>query len=494
MNRPAHHTRRNQRCGYSVVWMCLVGLGALAIIASVQHESRGGEGSAPTAEAAPESAAGSEVFQEAGVCARCHVFSVVEWAVSGHLQAQTNCQSCHGESDGHVADERNEVKPDRVFADLAVTGPLCMTCHDSGCPNTEQVANCRQCHHVHALIDPTKPPAEGDEQVEKLLQRWEQFNAQMAKGQAHVERQQWEAACVAYRAALNAIPGHAGARAQLAMCRRRLQPALPGFERLDAEYDAATGLPRAVKVSVIDMPMRLVPPGEFDLGSDRWPDSRPVHTVRIDAFFLGACEVTQAQWSAVMGSNPAGHQGEQFPDAARMPVERVSWEDCQAFLQRLNERIEGGGFRLPTEAEWEYACRAGGASKLEADDLVTYAWFRANSRRSGEPDSPLLGLSSYAPRAVGTRAASPWGLHDMQGNVREWCSSLWRPYLYNHVDGREALTGAGLRVLRGGAYCDSASAQDPASRQGERPGRRLRFNGLRLARSVPDLRPLTGED
>ena len=88
---------------------------------------------------------------------------------------------------------------------------------------------------------------------------------------------------------------------------------------------------------------------------------------------------------------------------------------------------------------------------------------------------------------VGTRRPGPWGFHDMHGNVREWCSSLWRPYLYNRADGREALTHAGLRVLRGSAYCDSASALDPALRHAERPHRRLRFNGLRVARDVPEL-------
>jgi formylglycine-generating enzyme required for sulfatase activity len=148
----------------------------------------------------------------------------------------------------------------------------------------------------------------------------------------------------------------------------------------------------------------------------------------------------------------------------------VSWEDAQAFLRKLNERVPGGGFRLPTEAEWEFAARAG----LEADaSLEAVAW-HGDARRDA------------APRSAGSKKPNRFGLHDMQGNVWEWCSSVMQPYPYDAGDGREAPTANRLRVLRGGGFSDTPDLLDPALRHSERPGRRLRMNGFRLARSVPE--------
>jgi len=198
----------------------------------------------------------------------------------------------------------------------------------------------------------------------------------------------------------------------------------------------------------------------------------------------------------VMGSNPSIHQGPEFADRERMPVENVSWDECQAFVRTLHERLPGGGFRLPTEAEWEYACRAasprpgvvGQASSLTMDltTLVRFAWFRDNSARKTDAGAVSQQADTWAPRPVGTKQPNGWGVYDMQGNVSEWCSTLYRPYLYDPKDGRESLTAPGLRVLRGGGFADSAESLDPAARHAERPQRRYRWNGLRLARSVPN--------
>ena len=208
--------------------------------------------------------------------------------------------------------------------------------------------------------------------------------------------------------------------------------------------------------------MVLIPSGEFDLGDDRFADSRPVHTVEVDAFYLGVYEVTQAEWQQVMGTNPSAQQGAAGDDSAllpvRLPVERVSWEDCQVFIEKLNEQVPGGGFRLPTEAEWEFACRSGGEVSL--------------ARPSAFP--------------VGIRTPNAWGLFDMQGNVSEWCADLLRPYLADRSEAPESGDSRNLRVLRGGSYNDGATGLHPAMRHGERPHRRLRWNGLRLARSVPE--------
>jgi formylglycine-generating enzyme required for sulfatase activity len=410
------------------------------------------------------------------------VVSVLEWGISGHVAAGTTCRKCHGPSQGHVANERNEVKPDRLPRGAQIA-QACTGCHDAGCPKTQQAVSCEKCHHVHALIDPAKRPQARDERVAELHERWDEFSRHMQEGERRVERGQWNAAQKEYQEALRLIPGNHRAASRLALCRRRQNPALKGFRSTGGKFDPLTGLPAEVVVADLDLPMVPVPPGEFDLGSDRLPDARPVHTVAVGAFYLGKYEVTQAQWKALMGSNPSAHQGQAFADADKMPVENVSWDDCQALLRRLNGRVLGGGFRLPTEAEWEYACRAAGEAP-EAKQLGLFAWFRENAlRRPGGPESPKP--DAWAPRPVGTKRPNRWGLYDMQGNVSEWCSSLYQPYPYDPSDGREAPDQPGLRVVRGGHFADSPESLDPALRHSERPHRRLRWNGVRLARTVP---------
>jgi len=371
-------------------------------------------------------------LQQAGVCARCHVVSVLEWGISGHRKTATDCVACHGKSSGHVLNERNEVKPDRIPRGAAVAA-LCSTCHQSGCPKTRATTSCQDCHHFHALVNPKQPPEQAAE----------------------------------------AAPPPAKPT-----IRKPARRTPPGFELAGDQFDAPTGLPKAVKVAGLGIPMLLVPAGEVDIGADRLANARPVHTVRLAPFYLGKFEVTQAEWQRVMGQNPSALPGD------TLPVERVSWQDCQAFLAKLNEQVPGGGFRLPTEAEWEYACRAG-AAPIQGEALAHFAWYRANSMRPAETPNEFPQLEAWAPRPAGTRKPNRWGFHDMQGNVWEWCSSLFRPYLYNPEDGRESPAAAGMRVLRGGGYADSADSLHPAFRHAERPDRRLRWNGLRIARSVP---------
>ena len=441
----------------------------------------------PAAAAEPDGKLQAPEFKRSGVCARCHVVSVLEWGFSGHRESETDCKGCHGPSLAHVADERNEAKPDHFHQGPAIAKQTCLRCHESGCEVTDEQQSCEKCHHVHALVNPSKPPQLKDDRLAELLARWQRFEKKMAEGDRLVERRQWKAAQQAFRAALELIPGDHRARMRLEMCSRRLRPELPGFAITGDTFHAATGLPHEVAVAGLETSMLLVPPGEFDMGSDDLADSRPVHTVHVGAFYLGRYEVTQAEWTSVMGDNPSVHQGEGYTDAGRMPVEHVSWNDCQEFFERLNKRVPGGGFRLPTEAEWEYACRAG-SGRLGEKELAEHAWFGANSLREPEPSGPFLQVDAYAPHPVGTRKPNAWGFSDMQGNVGEWCSSLSRPYLYRADDGRESLTAAGLRVVRGGSYADTLPSLDPALRHTERPHRRLRFNGLRLARGVPSLK------
>ena len=393
----------------------------------------------------------SEAIRAAGVCARCHVISVVEWGYSKHLKAGTGCVSCHGESRGHVADERNNVKPERLPRGAEIAG-LCVNCHT----NQDRKKACQTCHHPHALADPRKPPSTKDERLEQLEARREKYDRRMQEGERAAAARRWDAALAEFRAALAEEPGDRAAAGRARMCERRMNPGLPGFEIAGAAFDDATGLPRQVRVAGQGIPMLLVPGGEADIGSERFAEARPVHTVRVEPFYLGRHEVTQAEWKAVMGSNPSAQKGD------LLPVEQVSWEDAQAFVTALNARAAGGGFRLPTEAEWEFAARAGG----EADEAY----------------------SLKAPRAVESGRPNRLGLFDLGGNVREWCSSLLAAYPYDARDGREDARAPGLRVLRGAAFSEPAEWYDRAARHGERPGRRMRWNGLRLARSVPEQR------
>jgi formylglycine-generating enzyme required for sulfatase activity len=406
-------------------------------------------------------------LKQAGVCARCHVISVVEWGISRHQQAGTGCVDCHGASRGHVVDERNNVKPDRIPRAAAITG-LCATCHTAGCPKSKRADACQSCHHVHALLDPNKPPATQDERLEQLTRKSEAAAGHLGEGQRLAKQERWEQARGEFQAALAEEPGNHVAAQFLKICERRLAPALAGFEIAGKDWDAGTGLAREVRIAELDVRMVLIPGGDADIGSERFAGSRPVHTVHVEPFYLGKYEVTRAEWKVLMGTDPSAQQGS--GDAGRLPMEQVSWEDAQAFLGKLNQRIAGGGFRLPTEAEWEYAARAG--EPADAATLERVAWFNAPAQAS-------------EPLPVGSRQPNKLGLFDMQGNVWEWCSSLYLPYPYDVSDGRESLSTVGLRVLRGGGFADTADLLDPAARHAERPQRRLRWNGLRIARSVP---------
>lgn len=196
-----------------------------------------------------------------------------------------------------------------------------------------------------------------------------------------------------------------------------------------------------------------IPAGTFVMGSpeneqDREEDEGPQQEVTLSTGFrMGKYEVTQEQWAAVMENNPSGFKGR------KNPVERVSWNDCQEFIKRLCEKIGAKGFRLPTEAEWEYACRAGSKTSYNFGDdrnqLENYAWYDGNSGSSTHP--------------VGHKKPNAWGLYDMHGNVWEWCQDWYGPYkveyensLFNEgavkmTDPRGPASGSD-RVTRGGGW------------------------------------------
>jgi len=222
------------------------------------------------------------------------------------------------------------------------------------------------------------------------------------------------------------------------------------------------------------MHLVLIPPGSFTMGdADGSADERPVHKVNItEAFYLGKYEVTQEQWQAVMRENPA-----QFEDP-NSPVEQVSWKDCQAFVACLNSRARGAGFkgrfRLPTEAEWEHACRAGSTTRYcfgdDENGLYEYGWYSDNAQDRTHP--------------VGEKKPNAWGLHDMHGNVWEWCADWYDSDYYEGSptdDPKGPATGS-YRVFRGGSF--RAGSCRSAIRFWSRPDFRDDYSGLRVACSV----------
>lgn len=437
----------------------------------------------------------------AGVCARCHVSSSLEWGISKHsliagVARAPDCIGCHGASKPHVADEQNSVKPDRVPRGAAIAA-LCMECHIAGCPRTKSDVSCEDCHHPHALVNPKFDRAAIEKHARDLTAEHEAYKALLARGEQLARLQKWGDARDAFRDALKENPASSSAAEAILMCERRLNPGIPGFSIVGDQFDPATGLPREIIMEGIGLDLVLVPAGSFDMGSERRPAASPVHTVDVAAFYLGKYELTQGEWKALMGTNPSPYQGTKFSEEDRMPVTQVSWDDCQALLHKISTRSPGGGFRLPSEAEWEYAARAGSTEPLTAADVLRYAWVEENSEPPNLPPPVRTGLyligagTTAVPHPVGTKEPNDWGFYDMLGNVSQWCSSLYEPYPYNALDGRESPAGNGVRVVRGANFADNVENADPAQRHGDRPDHRLRWTGVRLAFSPPGGRPST---
>ena len=207
-----------------------------------------------------------------------------------------------------------------------------------------------------------------------------------------------------------------------------------------------------------------LPPGTFIMGSpateegrvNSW-DRETQHRVTLSrGFWIGKYEITQEEWEAVMGGNPSRPKNV----GTRAPVENVTWVDCQRFLRRLNAIHDGAGkFRLPTEAEWEYACRAGTRTAYSAgaseSDLAREGWYRHNS-----------GTTVHS---VGQKRPNAFGLYDMHGNVYEWCQDRFAAYSSDAVTDPTGPSSGDHRVLRGGSYFYSPAWCRSAHRQGADP-------------------------
>jgi formylglycine-generating enzyme required for sulfatase activity len=253
--------------------------------------------------------------------------------------------------------------------------------------------------------------------------------------------------------------------------------------------------------SSIGMKLVLIPRGTFQMGSPPSEkgseDNERQHEVTLTRdYYLGAFEVTQAQYQEVMGNNPSHFQGdnvaERHPQTGRVvkevdssshPVETVSWEDAVEFCKRLSalpeEKKAGRVYRLPTEAEWEYACRAGSKTAFSfgdnPDSLGAHAWFEENSGDSAHP--------------VGEKNPNAWGLYDMHGNVWEWCRDWYGEYPEGAVSDPPGPKEGSRRVIRGGGWFGVAARCRSAFRYGGIPSLRSDCDGFgfRVALSSPGI-------
>ena len=200
-------------------------------------------------------------------------------------------------------------------------------------------------------------------------------------------------------------------------------------------------------------------------GSDAWDSEKPAHSVTLSGYYIGKYEVTQAQWKAVMEDNPSRFKGD------NLPVEQVSWNDVQEFIRKLNQ-LTGKKYRLPTEAEWEYAARGGGNSRgykySGSDNIGSVAWYDGNSSSKTHP--------------VGTKSPNELGIYDMSGNVYEWCSDWYGSYNSSSRRNPKGPAGGSYRVIRSGCwhfnarFCRVSHRYDYYS-----PGDRRDYLGFRLA-------------
>jgi formylglycine-generating enzyme required for sulfatase activity len=215
-----------------------------------------------------------------------------------------------------------------------------------------------------------------------------------------------------------------------------------------------------------------VPGGSFEMGDtfgDGSDSEKPVHRVTVPSFWLGKYPVTQGEWEKVMGSNPS-----EFKKGLRYPVEKVSWNDCQELIGKLNGKNSNGTYRLPSESEWEYAARSGGKQEKWSGTsnkkfVGEYAWYSDNCSSSTEE--------------IGRKKANGLGLYDMGGNVCEWCQDKWHDnYQGAPTDGSACESGdSSPRVFRGGSWFNRPRGCRSACRRGRDPGIRYDYLGLRLA-------------
>ncbi len=246
-------------------------------------------------------------------------------------------------------------------------------------------------------------------------------------------------------------------------CRTNAGEAVTMTQGNAASINRASDLRKTIEE--LQQSMILIPEGSFMMGDENMDDACPVHKVMLSAFHIQATPVTQAQYEAVMGRDPSYFKG---PDR---PVERVSWNDAVDFCNKLSA-LTGENYRLPSEAEWEYACRAGSTSAYcfgdDDKELGEYAWYDDNSAMQTHP--------------VAQKRANRFGLYDMHGNVWEWCRDWYGDYSSGSQTDPEGPSTGSYRVLRGGSWFFNARNLRSANRNISSPGNSNNGSGFRLAR------------
>jgi formylglycine-generating enzyme required for sulfatase activity len=240
---------------------------------------------------------------------------------------------------------------------------------------------------------------------------------------------------------------------------------------------AEVGMP--VVVPGLSLEMAPIPAGNFTMGSPdhesgRNADEGPQRVVTLTKYFwLGKYEVTQQQWQSLMGSNPSG-----FPGDGNLPVENITWADAAAFGEKLTAQERAAGrlpagyvYRLPTEAEWEYACRAGTTTRFytgdKDSDLDAAAWYKNNSDGKTHP--------------VGQKKPNAWGLYDMNGNVWEWCNDWYASYAKAAIVDPQGPAEGHFHVARGGGWMRGVASSRSAERDHHHPSFKRSNVGFRIA-------------
>ena len=217
--------------------------------------------------------------------------------------------------------------------------------------------------------------------------------------------------------------------------------------------------------------MVQLPGGTFTMGTNRGQSkARPAHKVTVSPFLISKYEITQGQYVVLMRKNPSLNRGNK-----RLPVDNVSWYDCQKFIEKLNELEGKEVYRLPTEAEWEYACRAGsdGSYCFGSNEgmLSEYAWYSVNSKKRSHP--------------VGKLKPNAWGIYDMHGNVWEWCLDWYSKYTTTPQDNPRGAANSKFKIFRGGSFMMSGMQCSSFYRSGTEPKKHGRSIGFRIVRTEP---------
>ena len=271
-----------------------------------------------------------------------------------------------------------------------------------------------------------------------------------------------------YQKILDLNPKDAYARKQYSLCTTQLGAPAPN-NPVSTAPPANSSFADYVE-SAINLQMVALQGGTFTMGctseqdSDCEDDEKPAHTVTVSNFYIGKYEVTQAQWRAIMGNNPSNFKGD------NLPVEMVSWDDIKEFIYRLNART-GKQYRLPTEAEWEFAARGGNKSQgykySGSNNIENIAWYDGNSGNTTHP--------------VGQKLSNKLGVYDMNGNVWEWCNDWCGAYTGAAQTNPQGASSGSSRVIRGGGWGSGARRVRVSYRNNGTPVNRINNIGFRLA-------------